>query len=663
MHYTEEEDIPGLLLLIDFEKAFDTLSWNFIKKTLNLFNFGPSISKWVRLFYTNITSVVNQGGNLSEVFDIQRGCRQGDPLSPYIFLICAEILAIQIRKNKNIKGITIGNTEKKISQLADDTSIILDGSEKSLRETLKTLRNFSEMSGLHINYSKTHTVWIGSKKYSNNVLPSDSNLSWGTTKFTLLGIIFDVDLHKMPKLNYDPKLVKIKSILRQWGKRHLTPIGKITVIKTLVLPLLNHILMSIPNPSTLYCKELEKLFFSFVWNGPAHRVKKDVLIKKYEDGGLKMVNLHSFISSMKLFWIRYLVTTNRGLENLIPSFELNKFLSCGIEYVKLLLKSLKNNFWLDVFKSWVELQNVCTESNVIADLPLFYNHMIHIGGKTFYNKHLFDNNVRYINDVIDEHGDFLDYKTFCDFFPNVKINFLDYASIIHATNTFIKKSSVNIDLRKLANPFIRVNVYDLLRCKKSKLFYEMLNKNPSVTKGKTRWSELLEINNAEWKIIHNLPFKITKSTKLQWFQYRIINRILATNSFLFKIKKVHSKMCTFCHREEETIEHILWECDYVQSFLNGFEVHLNQKSNCQLVFTKKSFLLGIYDRNKDIQNVLFLWLKYYIYTSRCTERRLSVRFAVSFLNFFYVTQKFISYKNGDVEKFDALWNRWNQIFS
>lgn len=80
----------------------------------------------------------------------------------------------------------------------------------------------------------------------------------------MLGINFDVDLLNMPSINYDPKLVKIKSILKQWEKRHLTPIGKITVIKTLVLPLLNHILMSIPNPFVFYCEELEKLIFSFI---------------------------------------------------------------------------------------------------------------------------------------------------------------------------------------------------------------------------------------------------------------------------------------------------------------------------------------------------------------------------------------------------------------
>ena len=120
-----------------------------------------------------------------------------------------------------------------------------------------------------------------------------------------------------------------------------------------------------------------------------------------------MVNLKSFIASLKLFWISQLISTNRGLDNLIPGFELTKFISCGNEYIKLLLKSLKNNFWIDVFKSWVELQNACTETDVTADTPLFYNHMIHIGGKTFFDKQLFDSNIRHINDIIDKDGGFL----------------------------------------------------------------------------------------------------------------------------------------------------------------------------------------------------------------------------------------------------------------
>ena len=81
MNYTEENSIPGLLLLIDFEKAFDSLSWQFILKALKFLNFGHSLIRWVDIFYKNITSAVSH-------------CRQGDPLSPYLFIVFAQLIWI-----------------------------------------------------------------------------------------------------------------------------------------------------------------------------------------------------------------------------------------------------------------------------------------------------------------------------------------------------------------------------------------------------------------------------------------------------------------------------------------------------------------------------------------------------------------------------------------
>ena len=139
MHYTEENNIPGTLLMIDFEKAFDSVSWNFIQKSLQFYNFGPSFQKCILVTLSNSISAVTQAGFLSSFFNLERGCRQGDPISSYIFLVCAEILATKIRHNDNIKGITINETEHKLTLYADDTTAILDGSEKSLREAVKEI--------------------------------------------------------------------------------------------------------------------------------------------------------------------------------------------------------------------------------------------------------------------------------------------------------------------------------------------------------------------------------------------------------------------------------------------------------------------------------------------------------------------------------------------
>ena len=140
MQKLDEEEGEGLLLLVDFEKAFDSLEWSFIERALNFFNFGESLRKWVKVFYTDIMITILYNGHLSTFFPIERGVRQGDPLSPYLFLICVELLADGIKANTNVKGIKTKDTEFLIGQYADDTFFTLDGSESSLQHCLNTPR-------------------------------------------------------------------------------------------------------------------------------------------------------------------------------------------------------------------------------------------------------------------------------------------------------------------------------------------------------------------------------------------------------------------------------------------------------------------------------------------------------------------------------------------
>ena len=128
----ECNNIPGLLLVIDYEKAYDNLEWPFIEKTLQFFNLGPSFVHWVKTLYNGAKSTVINNGWASEYFLKSRGVRQGCPLSAYIFVLAAETLAINIRKNKTIQGITVNNAEIKITQYADDTCLTLAYEDDSL---------------------------------------------------------------------------------------------------------------------------------------------------------------------------------------------------------------------------------------------------------------------------------------------------------------------------------------------------------------------------------------------------------------------------------------------------------------------------------------------------------------------------------------------------
>ena len=102
------------------KKAFDRISHKFMLKTLKAFGFGENFIKWDKIVYTDTKSQVKVNGFLTCDFSIQRGVRQGCPLSALLYVLCAEVLGIAIRNNKNIKGYKYyGTKEHKVSQYAD----------------------------------------------------------------------------------------------------------------------------------------------------------------------------------------------------------------------------------------------------------------------------------------------------------------------------------------------------------------------------------------------------------------------------------------------------------------------------------------------------------------------------------------------------------------
>ena len=666
MQLVEENNIPGLLLLIDFEKAFDSLSWSFMQKVLTSFNFGPSIIQWISTFYNSTQVAINQGGNLSSFFNIQRGCKQGDPISPYIFILCAEILALKIKHNKKIKGIKINNNDFILTQFADDTTVILDGSEESLNETLQELECYAKISGLKVNFLKTHVVWIGSKKYSTEAIKTKWKLNWGVNRFKLLGITFDIDLDKILNLNFSEKLSNIRTKISFWKRRNLTPLGKITVIKSLLLSSMNHLFISLPNPNEKMIKEMNDILYEFIWEGTS-RIKKTTLCQDYCDGGLKMIDINAFITALKSTWLRKLIIDNNSQWILLLQCNANiqNILSFGTAYIsEKILPKIKNKFWIDVFLSHIHIYKklIPNEREQFLACPIFYNEDIKIGNKIIFNESCFESGIKFINDITKENGSMYTYDELKITY-NVNINFLQYTGLVKSIIEWRKKIKLEDITNSATNPILPLTIQIYLKnTKGAQNMYKLLSKLNDPPAGKIAWNKKYKIDEKEWNIIYAEPFKITKDTVAQWFQTRINHKILATNTFLHKIKITNDPKCTFCAEADETIEHLLWECDYVQKFINEVISWLSQQG-IYIILDETSFLFGLLLLEDDVNKLVLMEIKYYIYYARCSKSRLSLTVLKQRLKLQYQTYKQASVQSNTYELFHTKWQNYHKFLN
>ena len=164
--YANETNTPLALISIDQMKAFDRTSHSFLFATLERFGFGPNFIRWIKLIYNSVSSSVNVNGWLTSFINLERGLRQGCALSMPLYVLTAEILALRIRSNPRIQGITPpGSTAQvKLSQYADDTTFTLRD-DSSIQETFHLLSLYESASGAKINLAKCKGLWAGSFKH------------------------------------------------------------------------------------------------------------------------------------------------------------------------------------------------------------------------------------------------------------------------------------------------------------------------------------------------------------------------------------------------------------------------------------------------------------------------------------------------------------------
>ena len=339
------------------------------------------------MLYKNVSSCVMNNGFTTAPFSLGRGVRQGDPLSPYLFIIALETLAIQIRSDSKIQGFKIGEEIVKLSLFADDmTCFLRDRNEYTV--LLRILENFGNQSGLQVNHEKTEILALG----NSTIKQVDFAKHNVCEIIKILGVHFGYDLKQRDTLNYRQTLKDIKKSINMWKWRGLSLIGRIQIIKTFAIPKLMY-RASVITISKELIKEANSIFYSFIWNGK-DKVKRHALLSDFKKGGLKMLDIESMIKAKRVICLKKFTEDYQSpwkaiFAKLLSPIGGRFVLYCNFDtsYLKIQLPA----YYKECLDAWSELNGKKPSSSQDALNEIIWNNkFLCIGKMSLYRKDLIE---------------------------------------------------------------------------------------------------------------------------------------------------------------------------------------------------------------------------------------------------------------------------------
>lgn len=601
---SNRDNKPLAIISVDQTKAFDRLNRGFMIKTLRKFGFGESFINWINTLYMGITSKICTNGYISEPFHLERGVRQGCPLSPMLYTLTTEALLCAIRKSPNISGFRgPSDTEIKVKGYADDTAVYVRDIE-SVQNTIDLIKKFGLASESKINLDKTNVLLCGPLRREK---PNDSLINYIEDKVKVLGVwVGNVDtVH----LNWVPVVNKISKILGMWSSRDLTIKGKATIVNTLALSKVWH-LASVSVPPDFVCEQIQEAIHKFVWTSKTKLVNREMLSIPAQYGGVNCIDVRMKAKSLKVKWLLKIT----GDTNLCNSLILGKhFLQnfdktfTGLSVLTTNLRNVRNDripiFYQDIVTTWQTLKykRKFPSAEAILNEFLFANPVFMGNGDTLYYLNWIQNGMLKVRDIWtnrrlatvyelmrkhniperDKERLTVQYQNIKNAIPQALITILQR---IDDDGVQIDQNAI-IDIKEL----FQVNKESL----QSKQIYERLMYVK--LQGFQRGYQVLDnagvdedrINLEELEAWWNKLYKSDLDNKSKEFQWRVSNKALYTLPILHGIDPEISSLCVLCKHSEETVDHLFAKCTKIIPFWEwifaelGFHTELSDK----LVYT------------------------------------------------------------------------------
>ena len=627
LEVTNQYNISGYILTADIEKAFDSMDHSFLIACLRKFGFGNYFIDWVKVLLNKNESCVINGGTTSTYFNLQRGARQGDPIAAYLFIITLEMFFIAVRSDDRINKLNIFDHNFILSAYADDTTFFVKDLE-SVKVIFLLFDDFSSFSGFKLNLSKCEICGIGALKGDVTALCNIKNINLLTESIKVLGIHFSYDINLCHDKNFISTVRKIEGVLKVWKMRHLTLNGKIIIFKTLAISKIVFVSYITSMPDCIL-RHLNNIHKKIIWDGKKAKIKHSTLIGKYDEGGLKDVDIETKIKALQLSWVRRLHDNNFHPWKIIPMRLLSKYSTLGKNLFYPNFNYVPNNIKIPVFYKnilifWSEFSsaNPLTASSILSE-SIWNNILIKINNCTISPSFLTVDKHIFIADFFDIQGNVVPWNQFKVLHNIQQYHYFRWMQILDAfPNTWkliIKndggKSRIFCDFRP--HMLTNAKIYPLDKLTSKELYNIHLKVKFRLPTSHKSIQHSLKNDLIPWKKVYILSRNISIDSYSRIFQYKVLNNILFLNNSLFKMGKVDSPLCSYCREDNETIAHLFLDCHVSKSIwlylTNFFGPRLTIPT-----LDLQSAVLGFLDSSENnlILNNILLMYKITLYRNR-----------------------------------------------
>lgn len=585
--YSPSDALPECVLSLDAEKAFDRVEWGYLFEVLRKYDFGANFITWIKRLYQDPTASIRTNSQLSKPFTLERGTRQGCPLSPLLFDLAIEPLAVALRSCKEFSGIRRMGTEHKVSLYADDLLLFVSSPDTSLPPIMSLLTQFGQFSGYKLNLHKSELFPANEAALTLDY----TNLPFKIVEnqFTYLGIIITRKHKSLFKANFITLLNNVKQCLTQWSPLSTTLVGRINSVKMNILPKFLYLFQSIPTfiPKSFF-DSLDSVISSYIWSGKRPRLSKVHLQKSKNDGGLALPNFRLYYWAANIrcltfwsffhdqpdcpLWVAMELKSDKNIS--IPAL-------LGSSLPLPSSKPIDNPVVWHTIRAWVQFRRYFGFNDFSLLSPILFNHFFQpsLLDPTFREWHR--RGIKRFKDLYLDNS-FASFEQLSEKFSLPSTHFFRYLQLRH----FLRNQIPNFP----ETPDMEI-VDALLKLHPSRkglisIIYDKLSaiKQVPLNKIKSAWEQdlNLSIDNDTWDSIFRLVNSTSLCARHSLLQFKVVHRAHISKAKLSRMYPDVNPCCDKCRISEASLIHMFWTCPSLEKYWKEVFQTLSLILNCKL---------------------------------------------------------------------------------